>query len=232
MALCRDRLLDARRREALLGWMQLAMWDAAATCLAALNDRAEIPEVRVRKSIWSLATALQRHEAVDFALQGQHSYLASILSQPAHSVKHDIDQQMNGWRELGHSLECCSMETPEDAELVPCWLVKLVQVMSGDTPKLNAAQKSSWHFLPCPWGREETWISAYALSLGFKVGFSLAPGALLPPSMCCIVFINPIRLVIRRSMYTTFPCCSFCLVYTISLTDSALECIWSRRRVA
>ena len=125
-------VLLARRREALLGWLRLAMWDAAAARVDELNKSGDTPETKKRKKLWAMATALQHGEAVESALEGGHAYLATLLAQPAQYIQDDLRKQLEELRRLGESEGGgAGGELPLDAESLPMWLSRLLRLLSG-----------------------------------------------------------------------------------------------------
>lgn len=140
-------LLSAQQREALLGWLRLAMADRAEQNLEGDAGLSKI---------WKLATALQTESAIECALEGHGSnaYLATLLAQPVKSVHEDMQKQASAWQEG-------SRNGGSDVELVPSELQRLVALLSGEMPPLD----------------DEDWKPAYALALGFAASPRRVPSA-------------------------------------------------------
>ncbi|KAL1507943.1 hypothetical protein AB1Y20_007547 [Prymnesium parvum] len=160
----------ARRREALLGWLALALWDGAVARLEELQK-----EGGTRKCVWALYSALQGEAAVLGALEGDgQPYLASLLAQPAECVRDDLLAQLE------------EDARGDEAPLFSQALVRLMTLLAGTPPDERDKDAHPWLALPNPWGAQGEWIWPYALA----VAFERREGLTLP---CASAFVREMR---------------------------------------
>jgi len=143
-------LQSARRREAILSWLRLALAESASTL------HAKLPAADVGARALELVSSLQTEGAVEAAIAdgAPHAYLAALLAQPVASIRDDLAAQLAAWRAVGTSNAGDSAPS-----LIPPSLAKLSAMLAGEAA--------------APAHPSASWLSHYAHMLSYG---RIAPG--------------------------------------------------------